>query len=192
MLSKFLFNAPFLPMYWRSLLWLSVFFGHEFACRTVSDIAPPKITVSANYSGADAQTVEQSVTQILEQQIQGIDHLLYFSSSSDSSGRSRITISFDNGTNPDTAQVQVQNSISGVIRRLPDEVQRQGVTVSKSLGDTFMVIGLYDSTGKTGNIELSDYLTTHVVDNLNRIEGVGETDVFGSQYAMRIWLNLIN
>ncbi len=153
------------------------------------DIAPPKITVSANYSGADAQTVEQSVTQILEQQIQGIDHLLYFSSSSDSSGRSRITISFDNGTNPDTAQVQVQNSISGVIRRLPDEVQRQGVTVSKSLGDTFMVIGLYDSTGKTGNIELSDYLTTHVVDNLNRIEGVGETDIFGSQYAMRIWLN---
>ena len=172
MLSKFLFNAPFCQCIGDHCYGFRYFSVMNLPVERYPDIAPPKITVSANYSGADAQTVEQSVTQILEQQIQGIDHLLYFSSSSDSSGRSRITISFDNGTNPDTAQVQVQNSISGVIRRLPDEVQRQGVTVSKSLGDTFMVIGLYDSTGKTGNIELSDYLTTHVVDNLNRIEGV--------------------
>lgn len=190
MLSKFFIQRPiFANVLAIIVMAFGIFSVMNLPVERYPDIAPPKITVSANYSGADAQTVEQSVTQILEQQIQGIDHLLYFSSSSDSSGRSRITISFDNGTNPDTAQVQVQNSISGVIRRLPDEVQRQGVTVSKSLGDTFMVIGLYDSTGKTGNIELSDYLTTHVVDNLNRIEGVGETDVFGSQYAMRIWLN---
>ncbi|WP_333667820.1 efflux RND transporter permease subunit, partial [Acinetobacter guillouiae] len=133
--------------------------------------------------------VEESVTQVLEQQIKGIDNLLYFSSSSDSSGRARISISFENGTDPDTAQVQVQNSINGVLNRLPDDVQRQGVTVNKSLGDTFMVVGLYDETGKSNNIELGDYLSDHIEQELSRIEGIGEVDVFGSQYAMRIWLN---
>ena len=129
------------------------------------------------------------MTQILEQQIKGIDHLLYFSSTSDSSGRARISVSFENGTDPDTAQVQVQNSINGVIRRLPEDVQRQGVTVAKSLGDTFMVVGLYDQTAKSNNIELGDYLSDHIEQEISRIEGVGEVDVFGSQYAMRIWLN---
>jgi len=153
------------------------------------DIAPPRISVSTTYTGADAETVEESVTQVLEQQIKGIDNLLYFSSSSDSSGRARISISFENGTDPDTAQVQVQNSINGVLNRLPDDVQRQGVTVNKSLGDTFMVVGLYDETGKSNNIELGDYLSDHIEQELSRIEGIGEVDVFGSQYAMRIWLN---
>ncbi|CAG2157679.1 unnamed protein product [Oppiella nova] len=120
------------------------------------------------FKGADAETVEESVTQVLEQQIKGIDNLLYFSSSSDSSGRARISISFENGTDPDTAQVQVQNSINGVLNRLPDDVQRQG---------------------KSNNIELGDYLSDHIEQELSRIEGIGEVDVFGSQYAMRIWLN---
>lgn len=153
------------------------------------DIAPPKISINTSYTGADAETVEQSVTQILEEQIKGLDHLLYFSSSSDSTGRSRIQISFENGTNPDTAQVQVQNAINGALSRLPEDVQRQGVNVVKSLGDTHVVIGLYDESRKSANIALSDYLQTHLESEIARIEGVGEVDVFGSQFAMRIWLN---
>ena len=148
MLSKFFIERPiFAGVLAIIVMALGILAILNLAVERYPDIAPPKITVSTNYSGADAKTVEQSVTQVLEQQIQGLDHLLYFSSTSDASGRSRITISFENGTNPDTAQVQVQNKISGVIRRLPDAVQRQGVNVSKSLGDTFMVVGLYDSTG---------------------------------------------
>ena len=190
MLSKFFIERPiFAGVLAIVVMALGIFSILNLPVERYPDIAPPRITVSTTYSGADAKTVEQSVTQILEQQIQGLDHLLYFSSTSDASGRSRISISFENGTDPDTAQVQVQNKISGVLRRLPDVVQRQGVNVSKSLGDTFMVIGLYDSKGHSNNIALSDYLSTHIVDDLNRIDGVGETDIFGSQYAMRIWLD---
>ena len=141
------------------------------------DIAPPRITVAATYSGASAETVEESVTQVLEQQIKGIDHLLYFSSSSDSSGRSRVSISFENGTDPDTAQVQVQNAINGVLNRLPEDVQRQGINVFKSLGDTHMVISLYDESGRSNNIELSDYLMTHL-----------EQDISGSRELVR-WMS---
>ncbi|RLZ11093.1 efflux RND transporter permease subunit [Acinetobacter sp. 2JN-4] len=153
------------------------------------DIAPPRITVSTNYSGADAQAVEDSVTQVLEQQIKGIDHLLYFSSSSDANGNSRISLFFAQGTDPDQAQVQVQNAINGAINRLPADVQRQGVNVRKSLSDSFMVIGLADASGRSTNIDISDYLTNHFELNLSRLEGVGEINVFGSQYAMRIWLD---
>lgn len=190
MLSKFFIQRPIFACVLAIIVMaLGVFSVLNLPIERYPDIAPPRITVSTTYTGADAETVEESVTQVLEQQIKGIDHLLYFSSSSDSSGRARISISFENGTDPDTAQVQVQNSINGVLNRLPDDVQRQGVTVNKSLGDTFMVVGLYDETGKSNNIELGDYLSTHIEQELSRIEGVGEVDVFGSQYAMRIWLN---
>ncbi|BCX74987.1 hypothetical protein TOL5_31870 [Acinetobacter sp. Tol 5] len=190
MLSKFFIKRPIFACVLAIIVMaLGVFSVLNLPIERYPDIAPPRITVSTTYTGADAETVEESVTQVLEQQIKGIDHLLYFSSSSDSSGRARISISFENGTDPDTAQVQVQNSINGVLNRLPDVVQRQGVTVNKSLGDTFMVVGLYDETGKSNNIELGDYLSTHIEQELSRIEGVGEVDVFGSQYAMRNWLN---
>lgn len=190
MLSKFFIQRPiFAGVIAIVIMAFGIFALLNLPVERYPDIAPPKISISANYSGADAQTVEQSVTQILEQQIQGIDHLLYFSSSSDSTGRSRISISFENGTNPDTAQVQVQNSINSVLKRLPDEVQRQGVSVTKSLGDTFMVIGLYDESNKSSGFALADYLATHIQDELGRLEGVGELDTFGSQYAMRIWLD---
>lgn len=190
MLSKFFIHRPiFAGVLAIIVLAVGIFAVLNLSVERYPDIAPPRITVSANYSGADAETVEQSVTQVLEQQIRGIDHLLYFSSSSDSSGRSRISISFKTGTDPDTAQVQVQNSINGAINRLPDDVKRQGVNVYKSLGDTFMVVGLYDETGQANNILLSDYLSTQIEPELARIDGVGEVDVFGSQYAMRIWLN---
>lgn len=190
MLSKFFIQRPiFAGVLAIIVMALGLFSILNLPVERYPDIAPPRITVSATYTGAAAEAVEESVTQVLEQQIKGIDHLLYFSSSSDSSGRSRISISFDNGTDPDTAQVQVQNAINGVVSRLPEDVQRQGVNVYKSLGDTHMVIGLYDASGRSDNIELSDYMMTHLEQDIARIEGVGEVDVFGSQYAMRIWLN---
>jgi hydrophobe/amphiphile efflux-1 (HAE1) family protein len=190
MLSKFFIERPiFAGVLAIMVMALGIFSVLNLPVERYPDIAPPRITVSATYTGASAETVEESVTQVLEQQIKGLDHLLYFSSSSDSSGRSRISISFENGTNPDTAQVQVQNAINGAINRLPEDVQRQGVNVFKSLGDTHMVIGLYDASGKSSNIALSDYMMSHLEQELARIEGVGEVDVFGAQYAMRIWLN---
>lgn len=190
MLSKFFIERPiFAGVLAIMVMAFGLFATLNLPVERYPDIAPPRITVSTTYTGAAAETVEQSVTQVLEQQIKGLDHLLYFSSNSDSSGRSRISISFENGTDPDTAQVQVQNAINGAINRLPEDVQRQGVNVFKSLGDTHMVIGLYDETAKSSNIELSDYMLTHLEEDLARVEGVGEVDVFGSKYAMRIWLN---
>ena len=190
MLSKFFIHRPiFAGVLAIVVMAIGLFAVMNLPVERYPDIAPPRVTVSATYSGASAETVEESVTQVLEQQIKGIDHLLYFSSSSDSSGRSRINISFENGTDPDTAQVQVQNAINGVLNRLPEDVQRQGVNVFKSLGDTHMVISLYDESGRSDNIALSDYLMTHLEQDISRIEGIGEVDVFGSQYAMRIWLN---
>lgn len=153
------------------------------------DIAPPTVSVSATYSGASAKTVEDSVTQVLEQQIRGIDNLLYFSSTSSASGQVRISLTFAQGTDPDTAQVQVQNSISSAINRLPQIVQQQGVRVSKSQGDSLLVLGLYDTTDRLSTVQISDYLVNHIEPVLSRINGVGDTNVFGSQYAMRIWLN---
>lgn len=119
-------ERPILPPYSRLSLWWLVFFDTKSPVERYPDIAPPRITVSATYSGADAQAVEDSVTQVLEQQIKGIDNLLYFSSSSDASGNSRISLFFEQGTDPDQAQVQVQNAVNGAINRLPEDVQRQG------------------------------------------------------------------
>lgn len=190
MLSKFFIQRPIFAFVLAIFVMAAGLFAlNSLPVERYPDIAPPRISISTNYSGADAQTVEESVTQVLEQQITGLDHLLYFSSSSDSNGSSRINISFENGTDPDTAQVQVQNAMNGVLSRLPSEVQRQGVNVLKSLGDTFMVVGLYDESRKSTNIELSDYLLTHLENELGRVEGVGEVDVFGSKFAMRIWLD---
>jgi multidrug efflux pump len=153
------------------------------------DIAPPGVNVTATYNGASAQTVEDSVTQVIEQQIKGIDHLLYFSSTSSSSGQARISITFDQAANPDIAQVQVQNAVNQALNRLPQEVQQQGVTVSKSQGDSLMAVALYDSTDRMDNVDISDYLISTLQDPISRINGVGEITVFGAQYALRVWLD---
>ena len=190
MLSNFFITRPIFAIVLAIFVMVFGLFAlKDLPVERYPDIAPPRIVVSASYSGADAATVEQSVTQILEQQIKGLDDLLYFSASSDASGRARISLSFANGTDPDTAQVQVQNAVNRVLSRLPEDVQRQGIEVFKSLGDTHMVIGLYDERAKSSNIELSDYLLTHIETEVARVEGVGEVDVFGSQFAMRIWLD---
>ncbi|HHR3291256.1 TPA: multidrug efflux RND transporter permease subunit [Klebsiella oxytoca] len=153
------------------------------------DIAPPGVNVTANYPGASAETVEDSVTQVLEQQIKGIDGLLYFSSSSSSAGQARISLSFDQRIDPDMAQVQVQNAVNQAITRLPQEVQQQGLTVTRSQGDSLMVVALYDQTRTLTSLDISDFLVSSLQEPLSRVEGVGETTVFGAQYAMRIWLN---
>ncbi len=153
------------------------------------DVAPPSVSISATYPGASAETLETSVTQIIEQQLTGIDGLLYFSSSSDSSGSASITVTFAKGTDPDTAQVQVQNKVQQATSRLPTEVQQQGLTVAKSNSDFLLIVGLYDKTDKATGADIADYLVSNFQDDLARVNGVGQTRVFGSQYAMRIWLD---
>ncbi|HBK46694.1 MAG TPA: hydrophobe/amphiphile efflux-1 family RND transporter, partial [Xanthomonadaceae bacterium] len=130
-----------------------------------------------------------SVTQVIEQQIKGIDHLLYFSSTSSSSGQARISVTFDQAADPDIAQVQVQNSVNQALNRLPQEVQQQGVTVAKSQGDSLMVVSLYDTTRKMTRVDVADFLVSNLQDPISRINGVGEINVFGAQYAMRVWLD---
>jgi multidrug efflux pump len=153
------------------------------------DVAPPTISIRATYPGASAETLQTSVTQIIEQQLTGIDGLLYFSSSSDSSGSASITATFAKGTDPDTAQVQVQNKVQQATSRLPTAVTSQGVTVTKSNSDFLMIVALYDKSDKSSASDIADYLVTNFQDTLGRVDGVGQTQVFGAQYAMRIWLD---
>ena len=152
-------------------------------------IAPPSVAIRAGYPGASAETVANTVTQIIEQQMTGLDGMRYMSSSSTSAGSASITLTFETGTDPDIAQVQVQNKLSQATALLPDAVQRQGVTVQKSSAGFLMVIGVISEDGSMDQADLSDYLNSNLVDAFSRIEGVGGTQVFGAKYAMRIWLD---
>mgnify|MGYP000535349493 FL=1 len=152
-------------------------------------IAPPTIAISANYPGASAKTVEDTVTQIIEQRMKGLDGLMYMSSSSSGNGSATINLAFEAGTNPDIAQVQVQNKLQAAMAQLPQEVQRQGITVNKSARNFLLVFGFVSTDGKMDRTDIADYINSSVVDPLSRVEGVGEIQVFGSQYAMRIWLD---
>ncbi|MBB5878368.1 efflux RND transporter permease subunit [Xanthomonas sp. 3498] len=154
------------------------------------DIAPPSINVSATYTGASAETVQNSVTQILEQQMTGLDHLLYMSSSSSSAGTASITLTFDSGTDPDTAQVQVQNKVSQGEAMLPEAVQSNGVTVTKSMGSSmFMVLAFTSEDGSMDSTDIGDYMVSTLQDPISRLNGVGGVNVFGSEYSMRVWLD---
>src|SRR6476646_6924572 len=153
------------------------------------DVAPTQINVRASYPGASAATLESSVTQVLERQLTGIDGLLYFQSSSTARGQVSISSVFQKGVNPDIAQVQVQNKVQQAISRLPQQVQQQGVTVTKGSPDFLMIVGVYDETNKSTNVDVSDWLLTNLRDDLSRIDGVGDVNVFGSKYAMRIWID---
>ena len=152
-------------------------------------IAPPAVVINASYPGASAKTLEDSVTQVIEQKMTGLDNLLYMSSSSDSSGRASVKLTFNAGTDPDIAQVQVQNKLQLAMPSLPLIVQNQGVQVAKTSASFLMVVGLTSEDGKQTQSDLSDYLISNVQDPLSRIQGVGEVQVFGGQYAMRIWLD---
>jgi len=152
-------------------------------------IAPPAVAITANYPGASAKTLEDTVTQIIEQKMKGLDRLSYMASTSESSGSVTITLTFENGTNPDTAQVQVQNKLALATPLLPQEVQQQGVTVTKSASNFLNVLAFTSEDGSMNGSDLSDYVATNIQDAISRVEGVGDTTLFGSQYAMRIWLN---
>ncbi|WP_286269151.1 efflux RND transporter permease subunit [Thalassotalea hakodatensis] len=151
-------------------------------------IAPPAISIQAIYPGASARTLEDTVTQVIEQKMKGLDGLLYMSSTSESNGAATLTLTFDADTDPDIAQVQVQNKLSLATPLLPEEVQRQGVTVAKSARNFLMVLGFVSKDGSMNNIDIGDYVASNVQDIISRVNGVGEVQLFGSQYAMRIWL----
>lgn len=152
-------------------------------------IAPPTIAISANYPGASAKTVEDTVTQIIEQRMKGLDGLMYMSSSSSGNGSASVSLSFEAGTDADIAQVQVQNKLQAAMSQLPQEVQRQGVTVNKSARNFLLVLGFSSVDGSMNRNDIADYVSSSVVDPLSRVEGVGEITVFGAPYAMRIWLD---
>ena len=152
-------------------------------------IAPPQITINAVYPGASAQTVQDTVTQVIEQKLQGIDNLIYMSSTSDSAGAVAINLTFKAGTDPNVAQVQVQNKLQLATPLLPQAVQRAGISVVKSTRNFLLLVGLVSEDGSMDRNALTDYLVSNVQDVVSRLEGVGEMQVFGSQNAMRIWLN---
>jgi multidrug efflux pump len=153
------------------------------------DIAPPSVNVRANYPGASADTLESSVTQIIEQQLTGIDGLIYFSSSSSASGSATVTLTFQQGTDADIAQVQVQNKVQQALPRLPQAVQQQGLVVTKSNPDFLLIMAVYDETDRATSADVADFLVSNLQDSIGRIQGVGDFNVFGAQYAMRIWLD---
>lgn len=152
-------------------------------------VAPPSISVTANYAGASAETLQETVTSIIEQQLNGIDNLLYMSSSSDASGLATVTLYFLPGTNPDTAQVQVQNKVQLATSSLPQTVQQQGVVVAKATRNFMMFLTLSTVDDSLDEVALGNYIASSVLDPIRRVSGVGEANMFGSQYAMRIWLN---
>jgi multidrug efflux pump subunit AcrB len=153
------------------------------------DIAPTRISINTSYPGASARTIEDSVTQIIEQNLKGIDGLLSIESTSNASGDARSQLSFVAGTNPDTAQLQVQNKVQQAVSRLPQAVQAQGVRVTKAGTDLLMVVTLNSDDPAVTSADMGDYLQSTLVDIVSRIEGVGDVNVFGSGYAMRIWLD---
>ena len=152
-------------------------------------IAPPAVAISATYPGADAQTVQDTVTQVIEQNMNGIDNLMYMSSTSDSAGSVTLTLTFQSGTDPDIAQVQVQNKLQLAMPLLPQEVQQQGISVEKSSSSFLLVAGFVSDNKNLSQEDISDYVASNVKDAISRTSGVGDVQLFGAQYAMRIWLD---
>jgi multidrug efflux pump len=190
MLSRFFIERPIFA--W--VVAIVIMLAGALAIRTLPiaqypDIALPQISVQALYPGASAKTAEDSVTQVIEQKMKGLDGLAYISSTSESTGASTVTLTFKGGTNVDIAQVQVQNKLQSAIALLPQEVQQQGLTVVKSTRNFLLVVGLYSTDGKATNSDLADYIATNLQDPISRVDGVGDVQLFGAQYAMRIWLD---
>ncbi|MEJ2814710.1 MULTISPECIES: efflux RND transporter permease subunit [unclassified Caulobacter] len=190
MLSRFFIDRPIFA--W--VVAIVIMLAGALAIRTLPiaqypDIALPQVSINAVYPGASAKTVEDSVTQVIEQKMKGLDGLDYMSSTSDSSGSATTTLTFKAGTNIDIAQVQVQNKLQTATALLPQEVQQQGLTVAKSARNFLLIVGMYSEDPKTTNTDLADYIASNLQDPLSRVDGVGEVQLFGAQYAMRIWLD---
>ncbi len=161
----------------------------SLAIEQYPEVAPPSLTVSVAYPGADAETLEENVTQVIEQQLNGVEGFLYMSSSSQSNGTASITLTFEAGTDIDIAQTEVQNRLSTVEARLPEEVRRQGITVRQANSGFLMIVALTSESGTLSTTDLGNIASNQVVDELRRVAGVGDVTLFGSQYAMRIWLD---
>src|SRR5574344_555200 len=190
MIAKFFIFRPIFAWVISLIILISgVFSLYILPVEQYPDIVPPQININASYSGADAQTVENSVTQIIEQQLTGLDGMLYFSSSSSSAGNSRIKITFSQEVNAHIAQVQVHNRVNQTLSRLPEDVQRQGIRVLKSQSNFLIIASIYDSNNLADKTDISDFLVSNLQDSISRIEGVGDVQVYGGQYAMRIWLD---
>ncbi|MEW5683973.1 MAG: efflux RND transporter permease subunit [Pseudomonadota bacterium] len=190
MLSRFFIDRPIFA--W--VIAIIIMLAGALAIRTLPvaqypGIALPQVAIQAVYPGASAKTVEDSVTQVIEQKMKGLDGLLYMSSSSDSSGAATVTLTFKGGTDIDIAQVQVQNKLQTATALLPQEVQQQGLSVVKSTRNFLMVVGLYATDGKASNADLADYLAANLQDPISRVDGVGDVQLFGAQYAIRVWLD---
>ncbi len=153
------------------------------------DLAPPNVRVTANYPGASAQTLENTVTQVIEQNMTGLDNLMYMSSQSSSTGQASVTLSFVAGTDPDEAMQQVQNQLQSAMRKLPQAVQNQGVTVRKTGDTNILTIAFVSTDGSMDKQDIADYVASNIQEPLSRINGVGDIDAYGSQYSMRIWLD---
>ena len=152
-------------------------------------IAPPSLTIGVTYPGADASVLETNVTQIIEQELNGVEGFLYMASTSRSNGTASITVTFTSGTDIDIAQVDVQNRLRAVEQRLPEEVRRQGIQVDKATSSFLMIVVLTSKTGATETLELGNFAVTRVIDELRRVPGIGDIRSFSSEYAMRIWLD---
>lgn len=153
------------------------------------DLAPPNVRITANYPGASAETLENTVTQIIEQSMTGIDNLMYMSSQSSNTGQATITLTFSAGTDPDEARQQVQNQLQSALRKLPQDVQQQGVTVNKTGDSNILMLAFVSTDGSMDKQDIADYVASNIQDPLSRISGVGQVDAYGTQYAMRIWLD---
>ena len=190
MLSKFFLNRPVFAWVIAIIIMLvGVLAIYNLPISQYPPIAPPSIYIGTMYPGASAETVENSVTQIIEQKMTGLDNMLYLSAQSDSAGGSRIELTFAPGTDPDLAWAKVQNKLQLAMANLPEVVQQSGVTVGKATRNWLLIANLISEDGSMDGNDLRDYAQSNLEKVLARVPGVGEVEMFGSQYAMRVWLN---
>jgi len=189
-MARFFIDRPIFAWVLAILVMLAgVLAIRELPIAQYPSIAPPAIAIAAHYPGASSRTLEDTVTQVIEQKMRGLDRLAYIASTSESTGSVTITLTFETGTDPDTAQVQVQNKLALATPLLPQEVQQQGVQVTKSAANFLNVLAFVSEDGSMSGADLSDYVAANVQDPVSRVEGVGDVTLFGSQYAMRVWLD---
>jgi len=189
-LSRFFIGRPIFA--W--VLAIGVMLVGIFAVRTLPiapfpDVAPPTVQISANYPGANAEVLESSVTQVIEQQLTALDGLLYFQSSSNANGSVSISVTFAKGTDPGTARVQVQTRVQQALPRLPSQVQQQGVNVTKAGNDFLIIVAIYDAKNRVQPADMGDYASRNVLPEIQRVPGVGQAQLFGTERAMRIWID---
>ena len=190
MLSRFFLDRPVFAWVIAIIIMLAGLLAiYRLPISQYPPIAPPSIYIQSFYPGASAETVENSITQIIEQKMTGLDKMIYLSATSDSSGSSRIELTFAPGTDPDLAWAKVQNKLQLAMASLPEEVQRRGITVGKATRNYLMIVGLISEGGSMDDIDLGDYAQSNLEKVLARVPGVGEVEIFGAQYSMRIWLD---